>query len=184
MPIQDRKVLPAVRHMKDFEKLLATPYEYVVLLDCHINMLSGIVREAKANGKKMLLHADLIHGISNDEYAAEFLCQTIRPAGLISTRANIIAKTKQNGLIAIQRVFLLDTNALEKSYALMERTKPDFIEVLPGLMPHIIGEVSEKTNIPILAGGLIRTVQEVENAVSAGAVAVTTSRKDLWQYFA
>jgi len=177
------KILPAVRSMKDFEKLLEMPYEYIVLLDSHVANLQNIVQIAKKRGKKMLLHADLIQGLKNDDYAAEFLCQVIRPAGLISTRSNVIAKTKQNDLIAIQRVFLLDTNALEKSYALMERTRPDYIEVLPGLMPHIIREVHEKTGIPIIAGGLIRTAQEVENALAGGAVMVTTSRIELWNQY-
>lgn len=183
MGIQDRKILPAARKMKDFEKLLSSTYEYIVLLDCHIRLLKDIVQQAKRHGKKMLLHADLIHGLKNDEYAAEFLCQTIQPAGLISTHSNVILKTKQNGILAIQRLFLLDTNALEKSYALLKRTQPDFIEVLPGIMPHIITEVHEKSEIPIFAGGLIRTISEVENAIAAGATAVTTSNNLLWDHF-
>ncbi len=184
MPFQRQSILPAVRKMKDLEKLISSSYEYLVLLDSHISQLKSIVDLANTHGKQMLLHADLIEGLKNDEYAAEFLCQVIKPAGLISTRANVIIKTKQNGLLAIQRLFLLDTNALEKSYTLLERTKPDYIEVLPGIMPHIIREVHERTGIPIFAGGLIRTVEDVENAVAAGATAVTTSRAELWKHYA
>jgi glycerol uptake operon antiterminator len=86
--------------------------------------------------------------------------------------------------LAIQRLFLLDSSALEKSYTLLERTRPDFIEVLPGIMPHIIKEVRERSGIPIFAGGLIRSVSEVELALEAGATAVTTSNKELWDHFA
>lgn len=170
--------------MKDFEKLLRSPYEYVVLLDSHISQLQSLVELAKAQRKKVLLHADLVHGLSSDEYAAEFLSQVIKPAGLISTRSNVIVKAKDNGLIAIQRLFLLDTNALEKSYSLLKRTKPNYIEVLPGVMPHMISEVRGITGIPIFAGGLIRSVEDVERALSAGAIAITTSRKDLWEHYA
>lgn len=184
MPFRQQHILPAVRKMKDFEKLLSSTYPYIILLDSHISRLKSIVDLAKSHGKKLLLHADLIEGLKNDEYAAEFLCQMMEPAGLISTRANVILKAKQNGLLAIQRLFLLDTNALEKSYLLLERTKPDYIEVLPGIMPHIIREVHERTGIPIFAGGLIRTIEEVDQAVAAGATAVTTSRSDLWEHFA
>jgi len=183
MSIQGQRVLPAVRKMKDLEKLMKLSYEYIVLLDTHISQIKPIVDMVKSHGKKALLHADLIEGLKNDEYAAEFLCQIVKPAGLISTRASVIAKTKQNGLLAIQRLFLLDTNALEKSYKLLERTEPDYIEVLPGVMPHIIAEVYERTGIPIFAGGLIRTVDDVEQALQAGAIAVTTSRTELWAHF-
>ena len=183
MAFHNQSILPAVRKIKDLEKLLQSPYEYLVLLDSHIGQLQSLVDLAGRHGKKLLLHIDLVEGLKNDEYAAEFVCQRIKPAGLISTRANVIKKTKQNGLIAIQRLFLLDSGALEKSYALLERTKPDYIEVLPGVMPHIIREVHEATGIPIFAGGLIRTVEEVESAMAAGATAVTTSRAELWKHY-
>ncbi|THF82253.1 glycerol-3-phosphate responsive antiterminator [Cohnella fermenti] len=183
MGFHNQRILPAARKPKDLEKLMKLSYEYIVVLDTHINQLRPIVELAKSHGKKPLLHADLIEGLKNDEYAAEYLCQIVKPAGIVSTRAGVIAKTKQNGLLAIQRLFLLDTNALEKSYVLFERTKPDFIEVLPGVIPHIIAEVSQRTGVPIFAGGLIRTVSDVELALGAGATAVTTSNYELWKHF-
>lgn len=183
MPFSRQRILPAARKVKDLEKLLRLPYEYIVLLDMHVAQLQPIVQLAKSNGKKPIVHADLIEGLKNDEYAAEFICQIARPAGIVSTRASVIAKTKQNKLLAIQRLFLLDTNALEKSYALFERTKPDYIEVLPGVIPHMIAEVHECTGIPIFAGGLIRSVNDVEQALAAGASAVTTSDKALWKHY-
>ncbi|MBP1990491.1 glycerol-3-phosphate responsive antiterminator [Paenibacillus eucommiae] len=183
MSFHHQSILPAIRKMKDLEKLLDSPFSYIVLLDSHIGQLKNIVDLARANGKKILLHVDLVEGLKNDEYAAEYICQHVRPEGLISTRSVVIAKTKQNGLLAIQRLFLLDSSALEKSYTLLERTQPDYIEVLPGVMPHIIKEVGERTGIPIFAGGLIRSISDVENALQAGAAAVTTSHQDLWKHY-
>jgi glycerol uptake operon antiterminator len=184
MSFHNQSILPAIRKIKDLEKLVKSSFTYIVLLDSHIGQLKNMVELAQAHGKKLLLHVDLVEGLKNDEYAAEFLCQNIRPAGLISTRAGVITKAKQNGLLAIQRLFLLDSSALEKSYTLLERTRPDYIEVLPGVMPHIIKEVHERTGIPIFAGGLIRNVEDVENALQAGATAVTTSHTELWRHFA
>lgn len=183
MIFNNQRILPAVRRMKDLEKLLKLSYEYIIILDIHISQVRPVVDMVKANGKKPLLHADLIGGLKNDEYAAEYLCQIIRPAGLVSTRNGVITKTKQSGLLAIQRLFLLDTIALEKSYDMLERTKPDFVEVLPGIIPRMVTEVLERTGIPIIAGGLIRTVEDVEQAIQAGATAVTTSNYELWKHF-
>ncbi|WLR51391.1 glycerol-3-phosphate responsive antiterminator [Bacillus tianshenii] len=180
MSFKNQTILPAVRHMKDFDKLLGSSYEYLVLLDSHISQVKSIVQTAKRHDKKMFLHVDLIQGLKNDEFATEYLCQEIRPAGLISTRANVIVTAKKKGIYAIQRLFLLDSHALEKSYRLLEKTDPDFIEVLPGVMPNMIHEVKERTQIPIFAGGLIRTADEVQAALEAGASAITTSRSGLW----
>ncbi|MFD0959915.1 glycerol-3-phosphate responsive antiterminator [Paenibacillus chungangensis] len=183
MPVlpDEQRILPAARKGKDVEAILASPYTYMVLLGGHVGQLQAMVDLARGSGKQVLLHADLIDGLKNDEYAAEYLCQSIRPAGLISTRASVIARTKQNGLIAIQRLFLIDSDALERSYKLLEKTQPDYIEVLPGIMPDIIAEVKERSGVPVIAGGLIRTEQHVRNALSAGANAITTSRRSLWQ---
>ncbi|WP_343226065.1 glycerol-3-phosphate responsive antiterminator [Paenibacillus sp. ACRRY] len=183
MPFEGQSMLPAAKSMKQFEAIIDGPYTYGVLLDTHIAQLESLLDEARRRSKKILLHADLVQGLKNDEYAAEYLCQHIRPAGLISTRATVIQKAKQKGITAIQRVFLLDTNALEKSYQLLAKTQPDYIEVLPGVIPHIITEVAERTGIPIIAGGLIRSAKEVELALQAGATAVTTSNFDLIRHF-
>lgn len=72
---------------------------------------------------------------------------------------------------------------MEKSCALLEKTKPDYIEVLPGALTEIITEMNTRTGIPILAGGFIRTVEDVEKALEAGATAITTSKKELWKYY-
>ncbi|WP_134699264.1 glycerol-3-phosphate responsive antiterminator [Ammoniphilus sp. YIM 78166] len=183
MDILDQKIIPAAKDMKDFERFLTSSYVHGIFLDVHIARLKNLHEMALSHGKQMFLHADLIQGLKNDEYATEYICQEIQPAGIISTRANVILTAKKKGVLAIQRLFLLDTNALEKSYAIFEKTKPDYIEVLPGGMPHIIAEVVEKTGIPMFAGGFIRTVDDVERALEAGAKAITTSNKQLWKHY-
>jgi len=183
MAFGNQRILPAIRKPQDLEKLLGMPYEYAVLLETHIGMLKPLVDMAGRHGVKLLLHADLIDGLKSDEYGAEYLCQAVKPAGLISTKSAVIAKAKANRLLAIQRLFLLDTHALEKSYRLLERTNPDYIEVLPGVVPFMITEVLERTRTPVFAGGLIRTVRDVELALEAGASAVTTSSRGLWEHF-
>ena len=183
MPFYGQHIVPAAKNVKQFESLLESNFEVAVFLDTHIGQLRMLHDLARQGKKKMLLHADLIQGLKNDEYAAQYLCQEIRPFGLISTRSSVIMTAKKRGILAIQRVFMLDTMALEKSYTLLKKTQPDYIEVLPGIMPHMIAEVRERTGIPILAGGLIRSTEDVERALDAGADAVTTSNKELIKHF-
>ncbi len=180
---EGQAILPAIKTMKQFDQLMDSSYRYGVFLDTHVAQLKSIYRIAQGQGKQMFLHADLVHGLKNDEYATEYLCQEIKPYGIISTRGNVILKAKQKGVIAIQRVFMLDTIALEKSYALLEKTEPDYIEVLPGVVPHMIHEIVQRAGVPVFAGGLIRTVEEVEQALKAGATAVTTSNPQLFAHY-
>jgi len=176
-----QRIIPAIRNMKDFETILKGDFEYFILLDSHVNQLKSISAYAKKANKKIIVHADLIHGLKNDEYGTKFIVQEFQPAGLISTKSQVILTAKKKGMLAIQRLFLIDTNAMEAGYKLVEKTRPDYIEILPGVLPaHIIQDVSEKTGIPILAGGLIETGEDVNTALGAGVIAITTSKKDLW----
>ncbi|ABS21143.1 glycerol-3-phosphate responsive antiterminator [Bacillus cytotoxicus] len=183
MEFHEQKILPAVRQIKDLEKLVHSSYEYIVILDIHIGQLKSVVKLAKQYEKKVFLHVDLIHGLQSDGHATEFLCQEYKPYGLLSTKASVIMKAKQKGVVAIQRIFLIDSSAMEKSCHLLGKTKPDYIEVLPGALTDMIAEVRDRTGIPILAGGFIRTVADVERALEAGATAITTSKKELWKHF-
>lgn len=181
MSISNSTILPAIRDLKDLDKVANSNYEYVVLLNTHIGQLKSLVKMLHDHDKKVLLHADLVQGLKSDEYAAQFLCRDIRPEGLISTRKNVLLTAKKAKLITIQRLFLLDSIALESSYNMLDSIQPDLIEVLPGVIPHIIKEIYDKTNVPIIAGGLIRTIEEVNAAIEAGAAAVTTSNRELWE---
>ncbi|AXC52209.1 glycerol uptake operon antiterminator GlpP [Bacillus subtilis] len=183
MSFHNQPILPAIRNMKQFDEFLSSSFSYGVILDIHLGQLKGVIKEAQKHGKNMMVHVDLIQGIKHDEYGAEFICQDIKPAGIISTRSNVIAKAKQKKIYAIQRLFLLDTSAMEKSMEFIGKHKPDFIEVLPGIVPSLIQEIKEKTGIPIFAGGFIRKEEDVEQALKAGAVAVTTSNTKLWKKY-
>jgi len=173
-------VIPAARSVKEFEYLLTTHYQYIILLDTHVAQLQALKRMAQKQGKQILLHADMIQGLKHDEAATQFLCQMIQPAGIISTHSTVISIAKKHKLISIQRVFLLDSHSLETSYRIMGSSDPDFIEVLPGMMPGLIREIAQEAKRPILAGGFIRTPEDVKLILSMGATAITTSSRAIW----
>ncbi len=105
MSFHNQPILPAIRNMKQFDEFLNSSFSYGVILDIHLGQLKGVIKEAQKHGKNMMVHVDLIQGIKHDEYGAEFICQDIKPAGIISTRSNVIAKAKQKKIYAIQRLF-------------------------------------------------------------------------------
>src|SRR5690625_619004 len=175
-------VIPAIRKMKDFEKALTTSNEWIVFLETRLGQLKSVVEYSKKANKKVLIHIDLIQGLKADEYGMEFLIHEMKPDGILSTRMNIIEIAKKHNILAIQRLFLLDSLALENNFKLYKKIKPDCIEVLPGLIPEVIRQIYDKTNIPIIAGGLIEEENEVMEAMEAGAVSVSTSNQKLWKF--
>lgn len=74
-------VLPAIRNMKDLEKLIKTDYKICVLLDMHIGHLKSVMALLKANQIETYIHIDLIKGMAVDEFACEYIIQTYKPKG-------------------------------------------------------------------------------------------------------
>lgn len=183
MPFKGQQILPAIQSMKDFDKMLTYSFRYGVFLNLHVGMLKSAFEYARSEKKEMFLHMDLIHGLSNDEHATEYVCQVIKPYGIISTRSSVIKKARQLNVKAIHRTFVIDSNALDRSIQLIHKSDPDYIELLPGVVPKVIERVRLETGKPIIAGGLIETQREVEDALQAGAIAITTSSLDLWNLF-
>lgn len=175
-------VVPAVRNLKDFERALQTKSEWIVLLEIRLGQLKSVVEHAKRVNKKVLLHIDLVHGLKADEYGVEFLVNEVKVDGIVSTRGSVMELAKKRRVLAIQRMFLLDSLSLKTEVRLGQRYLPNYIEVLPGKLPDEIKEISEQTNVPIIAGGLINNQEDVDNALKAGAVAVSTSEKELWSF--
>lgn len=174
-------VLPVLRNMKEFERLLSSDHEYIIYLEIRLSQLKALVQAAKKANKKVILHIDLIQGLKADMYGMEYLVREVKPDGIVSTRSNVIALAKKNNLMTIQRLFLLDSQALEHNIELINKVKPDYIEILPGIIPSVIEEVFQKTGIPVIAGGLIRTEQDIQLAYAGGAVAISTSQAELWE---
>lgn len=175
-------ILPAVRKMKDFELALQTEHPWIVFLETRLAQVKSLVQYAHREGKKVLIHADLVHGLKADEYGMEFLLREVKPDGIVSTRSAVISLAKKNKLLAIQRMFLLDSLALEHNLKLRSQNQPDCIEVLPGILPQMIRQISDETSIPIIAGGLINTPEEAQEALAAGAIAVSASNRELWHF--
>lgn len=174
-------VLPVLRNMKEFERLLKSDHEYIIFLEIRLAQLKQLVQVAKKANKKVILHVDLIQGLKTDSYGFEYLVREVKPDGIVSTRSNVIALAKKNNLLTIQRLFLLDSQALEHNINLINQVKPDYIEILPGIIPSVIKEVFDKTGIPVIAGGLIRTKEDILLAYDGGAKAISTSQPELWE---
>ncbi len=170
-----RQVILAISSMKEFEAFLISEFDWGVLMEFHLALLSGMVREAHRRGKKLLFHLDLLKGISADEFGCEYACQKLMADGIISTRPKVVETARKNRRLAILRLFLIDSRSLEKGLALCGALRSDYVELLPGIACGILGRIREQTDVPFMCGGLLRSPEEIEACFEAGACAVTIS---------
>lgn len=142
-----------------------------------------ILERIKAAGKKAMVHIDLIAGLSAKEISVEFIARQTRADGIITTKPALVRRAKELGIFAVLRFFVIDSLALKNIENLEMQcgtSRPDFIEVLPGVMPKVLGRIAKVSRIPMIAGGLITEKEDVIAALSAGVIAVSSTNQDVW----
>ena len=178
--MQENPIIAAIRDDAGLEGAIRADVQIVFVLYGDICGIAGIVDRIKDAGKIAIVHADLITGLSGKEVCVDFLRNTTRADGIISTRVNIIQRAKELQMLTIFRAFVIDSMALD-SLLSVKNLRPDAIDILPGLMPGIIRKVRALTGLPVLAGGLITEKQEVLQALDAGALAISSTAPAVWQ---
>lgn len=133
--------------------------------------IDRIVQQVKEAGKVAMVHVDLVSGLSPKEVSVEYLKEHTEADGIISTKPSLIKKARELGMYTVLRYFLLDSMAFENIRQQQHTVRPDFIEVLPGVMPRVIKRICGSVKTPIIAGGLITDKEDVMAALSAGAIA-------------
>ena len=143
-----------------------------------------ILERIKAAGKKAMVHIDLIAGLSAKEISVEFIARQTRADGIITTKPALVRRAKELGIFAVLRFFVIDSLALKNIENLEMQcgtSRPDFIEVLTGVMPKVLGRIAKVSRIPMIAGGLITEKEDVIAALSVGAIAVSSTNQDVWK---
>ena len=183
--LEANPVIAAIKDDKGLEKAIQTDCEIIFILYGDICTIADIVERIKAAGKVAMVHLDLITGLNNGkEVSVDFIKNTTQADGIITTKGNLIGRSKELGLYTVLRYFVIDNMALiniekQNKHGI---SQPDVIEILPGiLLPKIIKKVNQLSRVPVLAGGLIGDRDDVMNALNNGVLAVSSTNEGVWE---
>ncbi|MDR3563624.1 MAG: glycerol-3-phosphate responsive antiterminator [Negativicutes bacterium] len=175
-------VIPAPRTIDDFRFALShSSSPSIILLFGDISTLPEMLALANQYQKRLLIHLDLLEGVGKDKAGVKFLAQAGVTA-MITTKSHLAKVAREEGMVVIQRVFLMDSEALRHGINTLKNFRPDALEVLPASIPaSTVQQLIRETGLPILAGGLLQTKEDVKSALKNGIFAVSTSSRELWQ---
>jgi len=179
--LKEHFIIASIRNDSDFKYALNSKVTAFFILHGDIFNLPRIMKECKEHNKLVFLHIDLIKGIGRDKEGIIYLTRKKLCDGIVTTKSSLIEVAKKEGLIAIQRLFLLDSASLKTGERLLKQNQPDAIEILPGIAaPYFIEHIYKKLLCPVIAGGLISNKIEIEELFQKGILAISTSKKELW----
>lgn len=142
--------------------------------------IHSIVASLKSAGKMVFVDVDLLDGFSSKPVTVDFLKAHTQVDGVLSSKSIMVKAAKTAGLLAIHRLFLVDSFSYNNVSKQVKISEPDAIMILPGCMPRVISWVCDETELPLIAGGLVCDKDDVMGALGAGATAVASSNRGVW----
>jgi len=177
--LEENPIIAAVKNEEQLDLAVNSSAQIIFVLFGDLMNIKKISEIIEAKNKIGIIHIDLVEGLTNKEVVIKYIKEETRFNGIISTKPQVVKLAKKYDLVAVQRVFIFDTLSLNtvKNHMISEC---DAIEVLPGIIPKVLGLISKYSNKPVVAGGLIETKEEVMQALSSGATCISTTKKEIW----
>lgn len=157
---------------------LQSPAKVIFYMSANLLTIEQRVRQAHAANKYIMVHLDLAEGIGRDRTGIRYLVQC-GVDGILSTKGQLIRFAREQNLFTVQRFFAVDSGGADSIGELMRNANPHILEIMPGVVTKVIRRYSDG-GVPVIAGGLIQTAMEVQEALEAGAKAVSTGQPELW----
>ncbi len=176
-----KKVVASVRTDDEFREALRSDAEVIFLQNTSISNVKEQISQAHEYYKTVFIHTDFMEGIGKDKAGLEYI-KKLGADGMLSTRTGMIRYGKDAGLLTVQRFFIVDTHSVDTAIDSIKIGKPDFVEIMPGVIEKTITRFTQAVDTPVIAGGLVAKTGEVDRALDAGAVAVSTGQSALWNY--
>jgi glycerol uptake operon antiterminator len=178
---QATPIIPAIRRVELVDQAAAAHGKIVYLLTGDPENCESMIQRILRADKLPIVNLDLLNGFSRDRYAVNYL-KRVGARGIISTHLDPLRHALSIGLYAVQRTFLLDSGAMDTITNQLKNSQVDALEVLPALVaPKIVDRVrSISLDLPVVGGGLIQTLKEVEELLAQGLSAVSSSNPQMW----
>ena len=179
--LADCSIIAAVNSPDSFNAALESPTRAIYLLTGNPLNLPEMISRARERSKVCLINIDFLDGLARDRHAVEFLAEH-KVDGIVSTRFETLKAAHALGLITVQRTFAIDSAAVAATIKSLSQFLPDAMEVLPAMAaPKVAKRLhSAHPSLPLIGGGLIENVREIEDLLAAGVRSISVSDPRLW----
>jgi glycerol uptake operon antiterminator len=173
-------VIPAIKNEEWLENCKSAECGIVYIIYGGICTIGDIVDSVKAMGKMAVVHVDLIVGLSSKEISIDFIKKYTKADGIISMKPALIKRANELGMFTIQRFYMMDALTYANIVKHVKSCNPDVVEFLPAGLPKVIKYLLAEIDKPVVASGLILDKEDVMGALKAGAFAVSTTNRQMW----
>jgi glycerol uptake operon antiterminator len=137
--------------------------------------LTELIRLNSAAGRPVAVDVDTIEGLSPDAAALAFLADRLGVRTVITRRPALAQRAVQLGVLALLHVHCLDSTGFERALE-GHPGSPVGTALSPGVvLEHLAPGQRRRLLAPLLAYGLLRSREDLDAALAAGASSVMTT---------
>ncbi len=171
----NQKIIPSLSKDNEIHQFISSVMDYCILIHLDLKDLKKYIDLIHQHNKFCFIHLDYINGIAIDKHGCEYVLNQLQADGILSSNNEVILTAKKYKKVAIQRLFLVDSATLEKELIQINLNNPDYVELIPGIAHEIFPTVKLHLKCNLIAGGLLKTTEQLYACLNSGASAVTVS---------
>lgn len=160
-------------------QFLASRAEVAIVANIELKKLRLVVSTITKADRIAIVNIDSCDGISPDKGGIDYVADT-GATGLLSTRMAAIQRANRVNLLTMLKVFVTDRSTWPRSLKAIEQSDPNLVQIMPAPMLAHISEAEKQSMPPIVASGFVCGREHVQQALSSGAIAVSSSDAALW----
>ncbi|WP_373376768.1 glycerol-3-phosphate responsive antiterminator [Cupriavidus nantongensis] len=172
-------VIGTLYGVDQIDAILASVAEVCIVANVELRKLQRVIATLAGAGKYVIVNIDSCEGLSQDKGGVEYLAD-IGVTSLVSTRVATIQRANRAGMVTMQKVFVTDRSTWPRSVKALEQSDPNLVQLMPAPMLSHLPEADRKALPPIVTSGFVCNSDDIRDALAHGAVAVSTSDRNLW----
>lgn len=177
-----RPVIAAVLKPADVSVFLHSGAIVGFLAQLDLLQLNAAVKQIrKTDDKLVFVNIDSIVGLAQDTGGIDFLAH-IGVDGVVTTRGSLVSRVNDTGLLSVQKLFITDQSNMLRGVTTVRKAKPDLLQLMPAPVLPFVAKHDIMRVRPVIAGGFISDEAGVRTALGHGAVGVSVSTPQLWNY--
>ena len=173
-------VIPEIKNDEWLDALRESDSDIAYVLYGDICTIADIEEKVREAGKRAIVHIDLVVGLSAKEISVDFIQKYTKAEGIISMKPALIKRANELGIFTVQRFYMMDGFTYANIAKHVRNCDPDVVEFLPAGLYKVMQYLAATIEKPIVASGLTQDKEDIIGALKAGAVAVATTNRGLW----
>lgn len=172
------KIIPVVEQPAMLAQVLNhSSHDVLILRHCNIFECAPLLKQARRKGVTLYVYLDQIDGINADEDGLIYIAKEFQVHGILSHHPRLLALAKLHGLIAIQRIFAVDSTGLQSALDSVDTSIVDLLDLTPAL---VIPFLWVSLPLPFIGSGLVRKVEHIQRILDQGAQGIAISDPAFW----